>query len=62
MNKSRVMELLKNLPEEITVEELIQKLLLIEKVEKGLKDAEEGRTISFEEVNSRFEKRWQENR
>ncbi|MER3373313.1 MAG: hypothetical protein RIM83_01595 [Allomuricauda sp.] len=58
MNKSKVLETLENLPEEFSTKELIEKLLFVEKVEKGLKDYEEGRTIPFSEVKERINKKW----
>jgi len=33
--------------------------LFIEKVEKGLQDAEEGKTMSLHEAKMRMEKKWQ---
>lgn len=58
MNKSKVIETLEKLPEEFSTEELIEKLLFIEKVEKGLKDVEEGKTILLSEVRERLSKKW----
>ncbi len=58
MNKTRVIETLDSLPEEFDTEALIEKLLFIEKVEKGMKDASEGRTISLQEAKQRFETKW----
>ena len=54
MNKAKVIATLSSLPEEFKTEELIEKLLFIEKVEKGLQDVKEGKTIPFEEVKKRF--------
>ncbi len=54
MNKSRVIETLESLPDEFDAEVLIEKLLFIEKVEKGIKDVSEGRTISLQEAKLRF--------
>lgn len=58
MKKSKVIQTLEDLPEEFNTEELIEKLLFIEKVEKGLKDINEGKTIPMEEVKRRFENKW----
>ena len=60
MNKLRVIETLDSLPDEFDTEALIEKLLFIEKVEKGMKEAAEGKTISLQEAKQRFEKRWKE--
>jgi len=58
MNKITVIETLDSLPDEFDTEALIEKLLFIEKVEKGMKDASEGRTISLQEAKQRFETKW----
>ena len=54
MNKANVIATLNSLPEVFKTEELIEKLLFIEKVEKGQQDVMEGKTIPFEEVKKRF--------
>lgn len=58
MNKNKVIETLESLPEEFETEALIEKLLFIEKVEKGMKDVREGKTISLQEAKNRFETKW----
>jgi hypothetical protein len=58
MNKNRVIETLESLPEEFETEALIEKLLFIEKVEKGMKDVREGKVISLQEAKNRFETKW----
>jgi hypothetical protein len=58
MNKNRVIETLESLPDEFETEALIEKLLFIEKVEKGMKDVSEGKTISLQEAKNRFETKW----
>ncbi|HSI90792.1 MAG TPA: hypothetical protein VK927_06710 [Adhaeribacter sp.] len=54
MNKAKVIETMSSLPEEFKAEELIEKLLFIEKVEKGRQDVAEGKTVPFEEVKQQF--------
>ncbi len=58
MNKSKVIETLQQLPEEFSTEELIERLLFIEKVEQGLKDVEEGKVTSVAEAKARFNSKW----
>ncbi len=58
MKKSKVIETLDSLPEDFNTEELIERLIFIDKVEKGLEDLEEGRTIPFEEVKERVKNKW----
>ena len=45
-----------NLPDSFTIDELIEQLIFIEKVEEGLKQSEDGKTISNEEVKSLIDK------
>ena len=58
MNKSKVLETLDKLPEEFSTEELIDKLIFIEKVEQGMKDVDEGKVISLNEAKDRMGKKW----
>ncbi len=59
MKKYKVLETLDHLPDEFDVEELVEKLLFVEKVEKGLQDSEEGKTMSLQEAKQKMENRWQ---
>ena len=58
MKKSKVIETLDSLPEEFTTKELIDRLIFIDKVEKGLQEVEEGRTISLDEAKNRIKEKW----
>ena len=58
MDMSKVIQTLDTLPEVFETESLIEKLLFIDKVEKGMKDVAEGRTLSLQEAKQRFEKKW----
>lgn len=48
--KQQVLELIKELPEEVDIDELIHRLYLRQKLEAAEKDVREGRLISHEEV------------
>jgi len=54
MKKSTVIETLDSFDDEFDAERLIEMLLFIEKVEKGLKDAEEGKILNYSEVKQQF--------
>ena len=58
MKKSKVIETLDSLPEEFTTEELIDRLIFIDKVEQGLEDVKKGRTISLDEARDRIKEKW----
>lgn len=48
--KQEVFELIKDLPEEVDVDEVMYRLYLRQKLEAAEKDVREGRLISHEEV------------
>ncbi len=54
--KDAVLELVKGLPDDASIEDIQYHLYVLQKIRKGLKDVEEGRTISQEEMEKRFEK------
>ena len=54
--KKEVIDLVEGLPEEATLEDIQYHLYVLQKVRKGLKDVEEGRVLSQEDMQKRFEK------
>lgn len=59
MGKVQILETLEGLPEEFTIEELVDKLIIIERINKGLKDLEEGRSMSHAEAKKKVMGKWQ---
>jgi hypothetical protein len=59
LTKLLVKKQLEKLPEEFSLDEFVEQLILIQKIEKGLKDSENNNVISEEnldkEVNKWFE-------
>lgn len=58
MKRETAIETINELPKEFDLEELFEKLLFIEKVEKGLEQSEKGNTVSHEKVVKHFQKKW----
>ncbi|HEY9000340.1 MAG TPA: hypothetical protein VIM89_03225 [Mucilaginibacter sp.] len=58
MKKNTVIETLDSFGDEFDAEKLIEKLLFAEKVERGLKDVEEGKVLDYEEVKKKFTDKW----
>jgi len=56
LTKELVTETIHSLPEEFESEELIDRIILLDKIQQGLKDSEEGRIYSEEEASIRLEK------
>lgn len=55
--KQTAIEAIKNLPDEASFDDIMERLYFIQKIEAGLKDVEEGRVHSHEEVKKRLA-RW----
>ena len=54
--KKEVIELLKHLPDDSTLEDIQYHLYVRQKVQRGLRDVQEGRIYTQEEVEKRIEK------
>ncbi len=54
--KKAAIKLLERADDEITYDEIMYELHVLQKMERGLKDVEEGRITSHEEVKEEFEK------
>jgi len=50
LTKEKVNKSIKSLPDSFSIDELIDQLILMEKIEEGHKQSEEGKVISNEEV------------
>ena len=50
MEKKKALEAIKEMPENFDLEVLIERLIFIEKVEKGLEHVKEGKVISHGEL------------
>lgn len=54
--KEQVIKMIQNLPDEVSVEEIMAELYFRLQVDAGLKDLDEGKGISHEEVEKRMSK------
>lgn len=54
MEKEELKQLIDNLPENFSIEDLQYKLYVRSKIDKGLKDIEEGNVLSHDEVKTRI--------
>ena len=52
--KERILEAVRELPEDATIEEAMERLYFIAKVEKGLRQTEAGETMSHEDAKRRL--------
>jgi len=58
MKKHTVIETLESFDDEFDAEKLIEKILFVDKIERGLKDAEQGKLIDFKQVKQTFFDKW----
>jgi predicted transcriptional regulator len=56
LTKEKLNKTINNLPDSFTIDELIDQLIFIEKVEEGLKQSDEGKVISNEDVKLMIDK------
>lgn len=58
MKKHTVIETLDSFEDEFDTEKLIERLLFVEKVEKGIKDVNEGKVLDYKEAKQKFFDKW----
>ena len=56
LTKEKLNRTINNLPDKFTIDELIEKLIFIEKVEAGLQESEEGKVVSNDDVKIMIDK------
>jgi predicted transcriptional regulator len=54
--KDTIIEMIKTLPDDTTMEDIIEAIYVRKKIEKGLKDSQEGRLFTHEEAKERLAK------
>ena len=52
--KSEIVRAIQDLPEDATVEDAMERLYFLAKIERGLEQSESGDTISHDEIKARF--------
>jgi hypothetical protein len=57
MRRAKAINTIKDFPSEFELDTLLEKLVFIDKVEKGLKQAKEGKTTSHQKVKE-LVKKW----
>ena len=58
MKRKTAIDTVNELPKEFNLEDLFERLLFVEKVEEGLKEAEKGQIVAHEKVVKYFRKKW----
>jgi predicted transcriptional regulator len=55
--KAKIVRAVEDLPENATIEDAIERLVFLHKIEVGLKQAQEGKTVPLDEVEARLKRR-----
>jgi len=50
LTKTKVLKVIKQLPDEFSIDEMVDKMILLEKIERGLAQSERGEVISDENL------------
>ena len=56
LTKEKLKKTIDSLPDNFSIEDVIEELIIIDKIEQGLKDVREGKVYTTEEVNSKLNK------
>ncbi len=59
ISKSKLEILFKELPDKVDIEEVMYRLYLLQKIEAGETNIQEGRILSHKEAMERVSKKWQ---
>ena len=59
MKKIKLIETINEFPKEVDLNDLFERLIFIDKVEKGMEQIANGETVSHEKVVASFRKKWQ---
>jgi hypothetical protein len=56
LSKSTVIKTIANFPDQFSVDDLVDKMIFLDKIEKGIKEAENNQVISDAELDIEIEK------
>jgi predicted transcriptional regulator len=56
LTKEKILMTIDSLPENFTIDQVIDEMILLDKIEQGIKDADEGRVFSTDEVKEKLQK------
>ena len=56
LTKEKIKTTIDSLPDNFTIEDIIEELIVLDKIEQGLKDVKEGRVYTTEEAKKKLDK------
>jgi predicted transcriptional regulator len=54
--KEKLIKVVQDLPDDASIEEVMERLLFVAKVEKGLQQADKGQTLSHDDIKEKMSK------
>jgi predicted transcriptional regulator len=55
LTKSEVINTITRFPDQFSIDDLVDKMVLLDKIERGINSADNGRVVSEEEVDQKIE-------
>ncbi len=55
LTKINVIKTITRFPDNFSIDELVDKMILLDKIEKGIQDADNGKVITDEELDNKIE-------
>jgi predicted transcriptional regulator len=59
LTKEKIISEIQRLPDSVTIDEIMDQIILLEKIDKGLAQADKGQVLSEEELDKKISS-WQE--
>ena len=59
LEKQKVIAYINEMPEQFSAEEMVERIFLLSKIERGLRDVDEGRVTLHDDVVAKF-RQWQQ--
>ena len=56
LTKEKIHHTIDTLPDNLTIDQVISEMILLDKIEQGLKDADEGKVYTTEEIKGKLKK------
>jgi predicted transcriptional regulator len=56
LTKDKIKKSIDTLPDNLTIDQVIDKMIMLDKIEQGLKDVEDGKLFTTEEVEDKLNK------
>jgi len=56
LTKDKIIKSIDSLPDNLTVDQMIDRIIMLDKIEQGLKDVETGNVYTTEEVKAKLNK------